>query len=551
VRGFGRALLLLLCLAAEAVPARADDAIVPPPPPQPSATETPAPPCSPASAEPDGPPAGVTEPAASAPAAPAAQAAPAAPAAPAAAEEVPASAPAAPPDSASTPTAPTDLGSPRMSADEWWSRALGTWRSPIEVPTPARKCWSGDVTVRFRGRYASDATDDDLYQYLRARYGREDTPGWSISTLFRLSEDLDGLARGKSFFVFDSVDDTYDSAVLGRLYHLYANYRTCGPVEQVRVGRQYVTAGDVFQMDGAHVTFAPQGQCCPTRLYVYGGIPTHLFESSIEGDWMVGAGASFEPWRGGSLEVADTYFQDKNDIYGEPTSNLFSLEGTQRVTDWLTVRGRYQHLNEYPRIASGSFDFVSPRCDLTIRGNLFAQLHTENQQVYDIDPYYAILQQLNPYYDVDLSGSKGIGRYLTAELGTHIRRLWNRDDTGTFNREFSEFYGTLSTTDWPRQNLSLALTGEWWNSPSSENVGAVAFDAEWNPSCRWRWSAGVDFSLYKTDLYLVEERYQNYGYYLRARFRPSPCWEFDGSVRLDEDDFDHYLTVNLVARWNF
>jgi outer membrane receptor protein involved in Fe transport len=61
----------------------------------------------------------------------------------------------------------------------------------------------------------------------------------------------------------------------------------------------------------------------------------------------------------------------------------------------------------------------------------------------------------------------------------------------------------------------------------------------------------VDYSLYRTDLYAAAERYHNYGYYLRARWRPSPRWELDAGVRLDSDDFDDYLTLNLLARWEF
>ena len=40
-------------------------------------------------------------------------------------------------------------------------------------------------------------------------------------------------------------------------------------------------------------------------------------------------------------------------------------------------------------------------------------------------------------------------------------------------------------------------------------------------------------------------------WYLRARYRPRTSWEFDGGLRLDDDDFDTIWTVNLAARYLF
>jgi hypothetical protein len=438
-----------------------------------------------------------------------------------------------------------------MSADEWWARALGVGRAPIvDAPRPPVPRWSGDVTLRARGRYTEDDADTDLYQHLRLRYRREDAPGWSASMHLRLSEDVDGQSDGPSFFVFDSVDDTYDSAVLSRLYHLYANYRTAtGFVEQVRVGRQDVTAGDVFHVDGAHVLLRPSA-CGPTRLYAFGGVPSHLYEASVEGDWIVGVGASFVPWRGASVEVSDVFLEDRSRLYGTPSANLATIQLAQHLSCG-SLRAGYQHLDEDPREAWGSFDLVVPRWAATFRGAFRTQILSEREQAYDIDPYFAILLDLEPYWDASVSASKALGPCVSVEAGAQVRRLYDDDDEGVFNREFTRAYATLATEGRPWRGLGLAVTGEWWSAEDGEDVLAAGFEATWRSGGRWRASAGMDYALYRTDLYAAAERYDAYGWFLRARYRPSACWELDGSLRLDADDFDTYLTVNVSARWEF
>lgn len=451
------------------------------------------------------------------------------------------------------PARAADVPKPQLSADEWWSRALGLDRAPLCGAPKAPVCtWSGDVTLRFKGRYTDSDSDSDLYQHLRLRYRREDATGLSGSVHLRVSEDLDGLDDSAQFFVFDSIDDTYDSAVVARLYHAYVNYRTAGgALEQVRAGRQYITAGDVFQVDGAHATFAPSGRASLLRAYLFGGVPTHLFDTSLEGDWIFGAGVSFTPWRGASLEISDVYLEDQNNLYGGNTANLLAVEGSQRLSCWGTLRGAYQHLDAEPRRASVSLDAYLARYDATLRAALFTQILNEREQVYDIDPYFAILIDQAPYWDARLSAGKGLTRCLHLEGGLHTRKLYDQADQGVFNREFVTVYGTLSSKGWPWNSLGLALTGEWWSAEAQEDVFALGFEADWRSGRRWRFTAGTDYSLYRTDFYAAAERYHNYGWYLRTRWQPRACWELDGSVRVDDDDFDTYLTVTLAARYEF
>jgi len=438
-----------------------------------------------------------------------------------------------------------------MTTEEWWNRALGLGRAPLDcVPKADVPCWHGDATVRFRGRYTDGESDNDLYQYVRVRYRREDAEGWSGNAYIRISEDLDGEGDGDEFFVFDSIDDTYGTRVLSRLYSLYANYRSeCGVVEQVRIGRQDVTAGDLFHVDGVHALFRPGAGA--TRLYAFGGIPSHLYESSVEGDWIVGVGATFEPWCRAGVEVSDVYIEDASHVYGVEHANLATVQVTQGVYDAGSVRAGFQMLNEDARVAWGSADLYSSRLDATFRGSFRTQISQEKAQAYDIDPYYAILLTLEPYWEATLSVSKDVGRCVTVEAGGQVRRLYDQDDEGDFNHDFSRVWATISATDWPAYGWTPAVTGEWWRTEDGDDVAAAGFELAWRPSDCFRASAGVDYSLYRTDLYAVDERFDSYGAYVRARWRSSWRWEWDGSLRVEDDDFDTVVTLNLAVRFEF
>jgi hypothetical protein len=340
------------------------------------------------------------------------------------------------------------------------------------------------------------------------------------------------------------VDDTYDSAVLARLYHLYANWRDDdGGVEQVRVGRQDVTVpGELFHVDGAHASFRP-APSSTARIYAFGGVPTHLYDTSHGGDAIAGVGASFVPWRGASTDV---YVVDENAYYGTPEANLYSFEASQCLRSPGSVRVGYQQLDEDPRRAWGSFDVYSTRMDATLRGSLRTQILSEKAQAYDVDPYFAILSDLEPYWEASL-GVEGIraGRSRRGAGPTPLRRGHRAPSTTTSRTLTSSLGAGWPSRPWSRRDE------EWWRSEDGEEIGAMGFEAEWKPSVRWRVVAGVDYSLYRTDLYTASERYDSYGGYVRVRHRPTPRWEWAASLRIDTDDYDTYETVDLAVRWEF
>jgi len=418
----------------------------------------------------------------------------------------------------------------------------------VDASSPRR--WQGTASMRLRARVDTDSEHDvDLYEYLALRYRKESDTGWSASFYGRLAEDLDYDSPTSSYYVFNDVDGTYDSLLTGRLYHMYASYRwDCAFLEQVRIGRQNVDGGYPFLVDGIRATTAPRG-VADFQASAFVGLPAHLFEGSPEGDFICGAGVAFRPWKGGDARVDWAYIEDENTYYGTPKNNLFTGELRQRIATYTSGRLWYQQVDDHPReIGVSGLSYVC-EADVAIRGSFRSLLEEQNALVYDIDAYTAIEQTLFPYWDGHLSASKGFQNRVTVEGGVTARGLWSASDEGTFNREFVRLYATVSRADWPRRDVTLSLTGEYW--ASHDDVFSGGFDATWKPSTCFRLSAGLDYALYRTDIYTDTERYDSYGAYARVTFVPARSWKADVTLRFEDDDAGTFFTLQAGLGYDF
>ncbi|MDJ0522469.1 MAG: hypothetical protein QNJ90_10405 [Planctomycetota bacterium] len=403
----------------------------------------------------------------------------------------------------------------------------------------------GSFRLNYRLRWDGDDADNDLYQYLILNYGDDHQCGWSYAFHGRLTQDLDGRSDKNEFFVFDSITDTYDSWINGRVYHLYANYRPRGgPVRLVRIGRQWVEGGELFHVDGVRVDIGDSNslEAATWGLSLYGGLPAHLFEGTPEGDAILGFSIYHRPWRGAKARLDYAFLNDDTRYYGTETAHLVTLTLRQQFNQNASWWASYQHLDEDPRTLRLAGNMAFPAQDMFVRGAFFSQLSTQTQTVTDLDPYFFIGQTLEPYWTGDLSVSKGVGERLFFEAGVSLRQLYDDDDESTFNREYVRYYGAASLEDWPCRDGSVTVTGERWNS--ADDAWTVTADFEYRPSRRFKLQLGTDYSAYRFDYYTAGERQSVRGYYLRVIMRTSERWRMHLRCRVEDDKFDTYLTLN-------
>jgi hypothetical protein len=539
------ALALILCGTGVSF---AEDA--PAPVPAPATVPAPAAPATPAPETPPAPPADAAKPAAPADSA----------------KEAPADAPKAQAEGEAAKEAPKDAAkeapkeAPAAEAKEAPAAADAARKDGLKLSLPETipvcdrcepYCLHGSVHVRTRFRADGDDQDWDLYEYLSLDWRDELARGWSGNVYGRLAQDLDGDGDNDGYYAFDSIDDTYDSWLTGRLYNAWVGYRFgSGAVDRVRLGRFEVLAGDSFLVDGGMVTFSCLG-AGQWQFHAFGGLPAHLFSDDMEGHLIVGAGVEGRPWNGGEVRFDWVFVDDETEYYGSPQDNVFNLEVTQRIGQCVRLRGRYQQVDDTPWLVAGYADVFWTGIDASLRGHFLTVPAAQDDRVYDVDPYYSQVLELEPYWDAHLAFSKGIGDHVNGEVGASVRQLYDDSDEGEFNREFERAYATLSTFKWPSRGLGLSVTGEWWNVYDANDYATVTFDVDWKPSDCWHVTVGTDYSYYKYDLLTDSERVDDYGFYARAVYRPSPRWRVDLSARVDTDDYDTYLTLRAGVRFDF
>ncbi|MBI2923782.1 MAG: hypothetical protein HYY18_22220, partial [Planctomycetes bacterium] len=321
----------------------------------------------------------------------------------------------------------------------------------------------GRLAFKYRGRWADieddddegDDDDNDLYAYLSLDLGDAKKHTVTASFFLRGSLDLDEEDDDQAFFVFNDLTDTYDKSANGRVYHAYLDFNRLGPVERIRAGRQsMIDTPVVLYFDGAAVQTEAWKQVLSLQAGIYGGIPVHTYESSNHGDSLVGGWVQAKPWKGGRLRADYTQIKDEyNDVKEE--DHLWGASAWQTLWDVLTLSGKYTMLDHRARdyIIRGSF--YEPDWDLRVDASWFQLLRRQRIETFETDQFVLVAGEYVPYTQVRFLAAKGFGKHVSVEAGTDIRRLWDIDDEGPYNREFSRYWLTPMLQDWPVKGLSV------------------------------------------------------------------------------------------------
>lgn len=431
-----------------------------------------------------------------------------------------------------------------MDASASAGASTGTGTSTSTDTTEASPL-TGQLLTRYRGRFTGDESDHDLYQTADLVY--EDPAGrWSGAVLARASYDVDGREDGQDDFF--SLLDTYEHSLEAQLFHAYADV-TNETFALLRLGRQplYETPLTLY-FDGVRAELAPRGERRAT-LGVFGGIGEHQYESSSDGDLVLGTFGSMLVWPGAELradwmrlEDARLGVEHENDLFGlvlgqdilgEEHSTRLDLRFTSLEGDGRDLRLTGSH--------------VDSRANFTLQGSLYRLLQTQKQLAAPLDPFSDTLFELFPYSQLGFSAGKD-WEALALLSGVDVRRIDDSSDEGTYNRDFERYYltGTLPEALW----VTLALTGELWRATDTdyETWGASlsrALDGGWDATL------GSHYSLYEYDLTSGEERDHVRTTYLDLRWKPGRRWHWRLRYEFERNDFDDYHDLRLDYAWNF
>lgn len=406
----------------------------------------------------------------------------------------------------------------------------------------------GDLTVRYRARWNTDVTDQDLYQFLNLRAGDESKDRVSGAVFVRFAEDLDSAHSRDGGSSFRSLDDTFGRGFNALLYTAYATIRPAGgPFESLRVGRQYVYAAETFHLDGVSVTTRPLIDAIDLKLTVYGGIPVHFYEGSSGGDWLLGLRLAADPWAGTRAALDYTHDEDSLSILGtKPKNDFAAFSVWQEVAKNADLYGQFSWLDG-PRDATLRGTVSFPESDLTIQASYYHLFETQRELATEFDPYTSVLQELVSYHQADLRVSKGFGEHFDVEVGASARELLDGEAESPFNRDTRRVYVTPTVTDLPWQGTSVSVTGESY-SGNGEDIRTWGVDVSHRFSKTLKVSVGSDYSLYAYGPLATVERSNIRTVYARAKFPLTSALSADIRYTWERDDVEtfHGLTLALV-----
>lgn len=418
---------------------------------------------------------------------------------------------------------------------------------------------SGDVSQKYRFRTTSTKSDQDLYGYLNldGRLPGEGPEGQrAYSSLnFNLQGsynfDIDSFQGGDqqsgSFFPFFDITNTYQERLQGWIYSAYVELEELKPLDILRFGRQQMYREHGILFDGAR---ARTKRWNTLALDVYGGIPTHLFESSPRGDAFGGAGVDSALLPGLVVGADYFYMRDERDR-GLPDSvdNVYLTRGTYQANQewridasasWVDTRDRLQQI----LATYNSLDWGLTGSLRAARQNGVADFESSA-----ISPYVLVQGTYAPYYQFTLDLHQPIGEKFGVGGGADIRQLEDSDDEGLYNHSFRNFYLQGDAAElWPGSRLSVR--GDLWDTVGGDDLHSVGFEFEQKAFDFLRVRLGTSFSLYRIDLFTGKERERDRVYYARLRWTLARGLELDTDYQYERDSITEYHTLIVgIRKW--
>lgn len=417
---------------------------------------------------------------------------------------------------------------------------------PETVSAPALPI-DGSLSLRYRYRNSDeDGSDQDLLGLLSMGIGDPLRHRFTVHVLAGANWDMDGETADN---VFNGITDTYDHSVQAELYDAYLDVHRLDPLEVLRLGRQTLYETPVpVSMDGLRIETEELGSW-RIQSGAYGGVSHHLYESSSEGDFVIGAFLGGQPWSKGRLRVDWLHAADDT-LTTDHDDDLVGFRFWQGVSDHTRLRVGYTMLSGDSRDVDVNGTTYVESWDLQLQASYYELLKTQRSLALEFDPFFNSVFDYYPYYQFRGLVAKGFGEHFNVTSGIDLRRIKENDDEGQFNRDYERVYLTPLLMDVLVDGLSLSLSGDYWASDEGEDVVSWGADLSLKVDERVRTSIGTYYALYKHDLGDNRERERVRTYYINAEYRHESI-RLQLGYEFEHDEFDDYHQLDVRMTWMF
>jgi len=405
----------------------------------------------------------------------------------------------------------------------------------------------GSLSTRLGARWTGDDSDFDLRAAVELRAGDPERHDVTLHFAGSSAIDLDG----DSGDVFDGIADTYDSSFTGLVYDAYAEVHAVEALPMIRIGRQSDIETPAFLVyDGIRIESREHGDK-DVQLGLYGGVSTHYYESSADGDSLFGAYLQARPWTGGRVRLDWTHAEDERNL-GTVDDDLYGVSVWQTLSPQLRVQAAYTAITGDSRDVDVRGTWYDVEADFLFQVYYYELFETQKANPLEFGKFFESLFDYFPFRRFGFTASKGITERFRLEGGIDLRDVDDSDDEGAYNRDVQRYHLTAMVDQVFTDDTTVSLTGDVWetdgNHQKTETFGADvthAFSAE------TRASIGSYYSKYKIDLLSADEREDVRAYYVGMRKKLTEDLTIRARYEYEDAEEDDFQSVMVRLLWRF
>ena len=363
--------------------------------------------------------------------------------------------------------------------------------------------------------------------------------------------------------------DTFDGRLEGVLYELFIAFpEIINGESRAVVGRQFIEEGIYLQYDGGRLDLGLSNVAPDLVVSVYGGAGVEWGETGGDSHWLVGVlGKGSIPkwgtrWRLQYLFV-NQYFAGINDpTVGLPEDPV--VYPAQTLEDHLVGGTIWQPFGKNTRFF-GRFTLLNGDANelhLRLRWRnkegtwvLLGEWYQLFQRLYnvtnDLTPYVPMLGSFDPFFRATVKATWRPRPDMIVELGAAWRVLDDKEDEGTFNHEWFNYYVSFTWVELVKDKVDLTITASGYESDAASNQTVVTSNIDVRLKDKWLLSLGVDYALYKYDWFNDSEDENVWTYRGELRWDPSREWRGVLGVYVNDDRITTWTYVVAKLTWRF
>ena len=406
----------------------------------------------------------------------------------------------------------------------------------------------GYSTTSYRGQWAGDDDDQDLYEYflIDARNLIPDHLDAEVS--MRMHEDFSGSLSPLELEddIFIDIDDARDEQWPDRLNTAWADLHGFGWGDlSLRLGRQYLYEFDGLHIDGGYIRFEPRKRL---EFTAFGGRPVTYY-SGTHGDGTFGVSSTYRPTR--SLKVRGKYYR-----YSDDSQNLdddqAEIELWARRGSWAYFHGSLGTLDSDLKDLILDAKLIQHEWDAYLIVRYYRLLSEIDDHTIAFSPFFAVLDELEPFGRGEIRANKRFGQRLDVFAGVTVRRedASGDNDGDVSNSDYERYDAGVSV--YPTEKWTATVAGEYWDVDQDRRFTGVTSEIAYEPWDVLMLSVGNAYGEYRNEVYdsLQQRSFREspdvITYFTTLRWRVRDDITF--RTRLEVEDTDEDLEDDLLYR---